>query len=98
MLISPEIIGYFAAFLTTFSFAPQALLTLKTRDTRTLSLGMYSMFTIGVFFWLIYGLMIADWVIVTANVLTELLALLILGMKVHNKIWGNERLPNSAIP
>lgn len=88
--ITPEVIGYLAAFLTTFSFAPQALLTLKTRDTKTLSLGMYSMFAMGVFFWLIYGLMINDWVIITANILTELLALPILGMKIYNLYWGNE--------
>lgn len=90
MEFSPQIIGYFAAFLTTFSFAPQALLTLRTRDTKTLSLGMYSMFVSGVFFWLIYGLMIGDWVIIIANILTELLALPILGMKVFNLYWGNE--------
>lgn len=90
MTITPEIVGYCAAFLTTFSFAPQAVLTLKTRDTKTLSLVMYSMFVAGVFFWLLYGIIIQDWVIITANILTELLAIPILGMKVFNLHWGNE--------
>lgn len=85
-------IGYIAAFLTTFSFAPQALLTLRTRDTKTLSLGMYGMFTGGVFLWLLYGLMLGDWIIVLANTLTELLALPILLMKIYNVCWGNERV------
>ena len=89
-MIDPQIVGYLAAFLTTFSFAPQALLTLKTRDTKTLSLGMYSMFASGVFFWLIYGILMGDWVIIIANTLTELLALPILGMKIYNLLWGNE--------
>ncbi len=91
--ISPSIIGYCAATLTTLSFAPQAVLTLKTRDTRTLSLGMYSLFTAGVFGWLIYGILIGDAVIIVANILTELLALPILGMKIYNLLWGNEKAP-----
>lgn len=85
------VIGYVAAFLTTFSFAPQALLTLRTRDTKTLSLGMYTMFTGGVFLWLLYGLMLGDWIIVLANTLTEMLAIPILLMKIYNVYWGNER-------
>ena len=51
---------------------------------------MYSMFVAGVFFWLLYGIIIQDWVIITANILTELLAIPILGMKVFNLHWGNE--------
>lgn len=92
MTLSPELIGYVAAFFTTFSFAPQALLTLRTRDTRTLSLGMYSMFVVGVFLWMIYGVIQDDWIIVLANALTLMLAMPILGMKLFNRIWGNERL------
>jgi MtN3 and saliva related transmembrane protein len=92
MTPSPDVIGYVAAFFTTFSFAPQALLTLRSRDTRTLSLGMYSMFVTGVSLWLVYGVMQDDWIIVLANALTLLLALPILGMKIYNRVWGNERL------
>jgi len=40
MIFTPEIIGYLAATLTTASFVPQAILTIKTRDTESLSLGM----------------------------------------------------------
>ena len=54
MGIEPEVIGYLAAFCTTISFLPQAYLTLKTRDTESLSLGMYSTFTLGVLLWLLY--------------------------------------------
>jgi len=92
MTPSPELIGYIAAFFTTFSFAPQAVLTLRTRDTRTLSLGMYSMFVVGVSLWLIYGVLRDDWIIVLANGLTLLLSMPILGMKIFNRVWGNERL------
>ena len=48
--ITPEMIGYVAGILTTTSFLPQAIMTLKTRDTESLSLGMYSIFTSGTVF------------------------------------------------
>lgn len=90
-MLSTEVVGYIAAFFTTFSFAPQALLTLRTRDTSALSLGMYGMFVIGVAIWLVYGVLKRDWIIVLANGLTLMLAMPILGMKIFNRLWGNER-------
>ena len=79
-----DIIGYFAATLTTLSFLPQAKLTLRTRDTESLSLSMYSAFTLGVFFWLVYGIYTKNNVIIFANCITFVLASLILGFKLYN--------------
>jgi MtN3 and saliva related transmembrane protein len=76
-----DIIGYLAAFLTTFSFVPQALKTFRTRDVSGISLGMYSCFTVGVALWLVYGLLISAWPIVIANIITLSLAFSILLMK-----------------
>ena len=84
MAITHELFGYLAATLTTASFLPQAVLTLKTRDTHSLSLSMYSIFTLGVLFWLIYGLYIADKAIIAANAVTLLLAASILYVKLCN--------------
>jgi MtN3 and saliva related transmembrane protein len=71
-----------AAVLTTGSFVPQALLTLRTRDVSGISLGMYSAFTLGVALWLAYGLMLRDWPIVLANAVTLVLAATILVTKI----------------
>jgi MtN3 and saliva related transmembrane protein len=81
-MTSPETIGYLAATLTTGSFVPQALLTLRTRDVSGISLGMYSAFTAGVGLWLTYGVTVGDWPIVIANALTLALAATILALKV----------------
>lgn len=86
MQITPEIIGYIAATLTTLSFLPQAILTIKTRDTESLSLGMYSAFTLGVFLWLIYGLYLSDKAIIFSNAVTFLLAASILTVKVYHTL------------
>ena len=78
-----EVVGYFAAFLTTCSFVPQAWLTFRTRNVSGISLGMYSAFTLGVALWLLYGLMAGAWPVVAANAVTLGLATLILCMKLR---------------
>ena len=76
-----DLIGYLAAALTTCSFVPQALHTFRTRDVSGISLGMYSVFTVGIALWLVYGLALSAWPIVAANAITLVLAGIILGMK-----------------
>ncbi|MFN4350573.1 MAG: SemiSWEET transporter [Hylemonella sp.] len=78
-----DLIGYIAASLTTLSFLPQALHTFRTRDVSGISLGMYSMFAVGVALWLVYGLLLSAWPIVVANAVTLALALAILVMKLR---------------
>lgn len=78
-----DLIGTLAACLTTASFVPQAWLSFKTRDVSGISLSMYSVFTIGVALWLAYGLLLHSWPMIVANVITLLLALMILGMKLR---------------
>lgn len=76
-----DTIGTVAATLTTLSFLPQAWLTLRTRDVSGISLSMYSVFTLGVALWLVYGVMLGEWPIIIANALTLMLATAILGMR-----------------
>jgi MtN3 and saliva related transmembrane protein len=77
-----DLLGYAAAALTTGSFLPQALLTLRTRDVSGISLAMYTAFTAGVALWLAYGIVLGEWPIVVANAVTLALAGTILATKV----------------
>jgi len=81
-----EILGFASAFLTTFSFLPQAIQVIKTRDTSSLSLAMYSLFTVGVGFWLVYGIMKGDSAVIIANIITFILSASILSIKIYNDI------------
>lgn len=76
------IISYLAAVLTTVSFLPQAVKTVKTRDTSSISLGMYVLFTIGVVFWMIYGIATVQWPIILSNAVTAIFAVIILSFKI----------------
>ena len=80
-----EFFGYTAAFCTSMSFLPQAIKVIQSRDTRSLSLLMYSVFTFGVAMWLTYGLLLEDWPMIIANVITLIFAGTILIIKITNR-------------
>jgi MtN3 and saliva related transmembrane protein len=78
-----ELLGYVAAFLTSVSFIPQAVMTIRSRNTLAISRGMYVMFTVGVAFWLAYGIAIGSWPMIFANTVTLALAGTILVLKLR---------------
>ena len=74
-------VGFFAGFLTTISFLPQVVKTWKTRSASDLSLGMFSVFSVGVLFWLVYGFLIQEPPMIIWNSVNLILVLAILVMK-----------------
>lgn len=74
-------VGFFAGFLTTISFLPQVVKTWKTRSASDLSLGMFSVFSVGVLFWLVYGFLMQEPPMIIWNSVTLILVLAILVMK-----------------
>lgn len=84
-------IGALAATLTTIAFVPQAHKVLVYKDTHSLSLGMYVIFTTGVVLWGAYGYLRDDWVIVVANAITAVLCLAILIVKLRNDVFDVNR-------
>lgn len=78
------LIGFLAALLTTTAFIPQVLKIVKTKNTKDISLGMYVIFTSGIACWLIYGILIMNIPMITANCITLLLASLVLFYKIKH--------------
>jgi len=79
-----ELLGYGAAALTTASFVPQALHSWRSRDLSGVSLSMYSLFTLGVGMWMLYGIALGSWPIILANAITLALAGMVLGLKLRH--------------
>ncbi|MDO8597369.1 MAG: SemiSWEET transporter [Sulfuricaulis sp.] len=77
-----SIIGFIAAILTTVAFVPQILKIWRARSAKDVSLGMYTVFTLGIVLWLAYGILIDSWPIILANCVTLLLTGVVLVMKV----------------
>jgi MtN3 and saliva related transmembrane protein len=82
--IGMEWLGYVAAILTTLAFVPQAAKTIRSKDTSGISLGMYLVFTVGVVFWLAYGIAIGSLPMILANTVTFALAATILALKLRH--------------
>ncbi len=82
--MSLEWLGTVAAVLTTVSFVPQAVKTIRTRETHGISLWMYAIFTTGVAFWFGYGLVLHSWPMIVANAITFVLAATILALKLRH--------------
>jgi MtN3 and saliva related transmembrane protein len=78
------LIGLAAACCTTLAYAPQAIKTWRTRQTRDISLGMFVLMVTGVALWLIYGLLIGDLPLILANLVTLSLSGTILVLKLRH--------------
>ncbi|MBI5401604.1 SemiSWEET transporter [Candidatus Wolfebacteria bacterium] len=76
------VVGFLAATCTTAAFLPQVIKTIKTKQTKDISLLMYIVFVTGVAAWLAYGILINKTPIIIANAVTLLLASQILILKI----------------
>ncbi|ODS40045.1 MAG: hypothetical protein A7315_09835 [Candidatus Altiarchaeales archaeon WOR_SM1_79] len=75
-------IGLLAAACTTLAFLPQAIKALRTKQTRDLSLPTYLVLTIGLFLWLVYGLLISNLPIIMANGISSIIGVIIIALKI----------------
>lgn len=79
------IIGLIAGLTTTGAFLPQIIKTIKTKDTKSISLGMYVVYVIGVLIWFVYGFMIGETAILISNTFSFIFGVTLLIMKLIYK-------------
>ena len=80
-----EIIGTIAGILTTTSFIPQVVQTVKTKSTKDISTAMFLMSITGLSFWLVYGLLLHSTSMLISNSITIFLSSIILAYKFKYK-------------
>jgi MtN3 and saliva related transmembrane protein len=73
------------------SFFPQAIKTVRSGDTRGISLGMYALFTSGIALWAVYGLLTRDGPLIAANVITLVPAGVVLERKIRSRSMSEGR-------
>lgn len=78
-------LGLTAGLLTTIAYLPQVIKTWKSKSANDLSWSMLITLCIGIILWLVYGFSVGDVPIITANVVTLILASVILGLKIRYK-------------
>ncbi len=67
------IIGYFAAILGTICWVPQMFKTWVSRETKNLSLWANLLMLANLSLWLSYGILLAAWPLIIANLISILL-------------------------
>jgi len=83
MMSGIELLGFAAAILTTVCWLPQAFRTIRTKDTKSISLAAQSTLACGIGLWLIYGLLVDSPPIIFSNGINFVLVGLIVALKVR---------------
>jgi MtN3 and saliva related transmembrane protein len=78
-----KIIGFAAAALSTLSFLPQVIRSLRTRRMDDINLLFLVMLIAGLLLWTVYGFMLMQWPLIVANIITLGLNLTLLWLKIR---------------
>lgn len=79
-----EIVGYTAAICMVCGYLPQAIYTIRTRDTDGIALPTFLLLGAGSIFFVIQGLLLSNWPLVITNTITTVSSAIVFGIKVHN--------------
>lgn len=80
----PDIIGYLASICMIFGYLPQALTTMRTRDTDGIAMPTFIMLGLGSVFFVVNGILLDNIPLVITNVITTICSVIIFGIKIHN--------------
>ncbi len=78
------IFGSLAAICMIFGYLPQAIATIRTRDTEGIAMPTFLMMGLGSLFFVIQGILIANWPLAVTNIITLACSVIIFGIKIHN--------------
>ena len=79
-----NIIGYSASLCMVLGYLPQAISTIRTRQTDGIALPTFIMLGLGSVFFVIQGIMLHNWPLVITNVIASVSLVIIFGIKMHN--------------
>lgn len=74
-------LGYAAGAVTAFTFLPQVVKTWKEKSAKDVSLWMFVIAFINEIMWLVYGIMIQNWVIILTNAVMLVMSAIMIGLK-----------------
>lgn len=86
-----DIFGYLASFCMVLGYLPQAIMTMKTRDTEGISMMTFSMMGLGSVFFVINGLLWGNYPLAITNIITAVCSVIIFGIKIYNDHFKKHR-------
>lgn len=79
-----SIFGWAASISMILGYMPQAIVTIRTRDTDGIAMPTFLMMGLGSLFFVIQGILIGNWPLVVTNVITTICSVIIVTIKVIN--------------
>jgi len=76
------LLGLTAGTLTTISLLPQVIKIWKSKSAKDISAGMFYTFCLGILLWVFYGISINALPVIITNIITFILAFLVLVLKI----------------
>lgn len=78
-----DILGYAAGALTAFTFLPQVLKTWKEKSAKDVALNMFIIAFVNEIMWLVYGVMLDNWVIILTNAVMLVMSGIMIWLKLR---------------
>ena len=79
-----NIFGYAAAICMVCGYLPQAIYTIRTRDTDGIAMPTFLLMGLGGAFFIVQGALLRNWPLVITNVITTICAAIVFGIKIYN--------------
>lgn len=79
-----NVVGYSASICMVLGYLPQAVMTIRTRNTDSIAMPTFCMLGLGSILFVVQGLVLSNWPLVITNVITTLCSVIIFGMKIYN--------------
>ncbi len=78
------VVGYLAAICMVCGYLPQAIYTIRTRDTDGIALPTFMSMGLGSVFFVVQGVLLGNMPLIITNVITGLSSLIIFAIKINN--------------
>lgn len=78
------IVGYLAAICMVLGYMPQAIYTIRTRDTDGIAMPTFILMGLGSLFFVIQGLILSNWPLVITNIITTTCSAIVSCIKIYN--------------
>lgn len=78
------IFGYAASICMVCGYLPQAIYTIRTRDTEGIALPTFLLMGLGAVFFVVNGVLTDNVPLIVTNVITSLSSAIIFGIKIYN--------------
>lgn len=88
-----EIFGYLAAVCMVLGYLPQAIYTIRTRETDAIALPTFLLMGLGSVFFIVQGFFSSpvNWPLIITNSITGLSSAIVFAIKIHNDYFGGKQ-------